>query len=214
MSTARADQIANGLARTGSPVLFAAAGDLLAESLVAGNETLPAMVGLADAMHRRMGEVQWAAADQSSQALRISVAAAAGVLGQARPRLADRVRRMIGLLLSDASPPQWTDDLSTLAHRTLLSLAIGDLDTTRRSVEVLRSRGHVLGPVLASWAAGQRVRGTEPSRAWDLLRALSRRLDDPVPASLLAVAAFALPTAEAVPWSPVAIRRAEVPSMG
>lgn len=214
MSRASAHELASAVLQTASPVLFAAAGQKLASLLVAHAYPTPGMIELVDAMDRRLTQVQWALSEHRQPALRISVGVAAAALVQARPSVDRRARALIAMVVGSASPPQWITDSDVLAHRALLTLALGDPQRAEDSVAVLRARGHVVGPVLARWASEQRAHGTDPHRAWSLLRALSRRLDGPVPATLLVVAAFALPTAAALEWSPVPAIRAGAPSMG
>lgn len=209
-----ADDLAAALLQTASPVVFAAAGGKLAQLLVEEPYQTPGMLNLIDAMDRRLTEVRWAVSEHKQPAVRVGVAVAAAALAYARPSLTGRVRSVIAMLIGSAPPAEWAADNEVLAHRALLALALGDADGAGRAVAVLRDRGHVVGPVLARWAAQQRAQGTDPHHSWQLLRALSRRLDGPVAATMLVAAAFALPTASALEWSPLPAVRAEAPSMG
>ncbi|MFK7931636.1 MAG: hypothetical protein AB8H79_25885 [Myxococcota bacterium] len=214
MPDTQPDAIAAALSQTASPLLFAAAGEALAQDLLDHGRVSPSHVRLLDSMDRVADEVRWAMVEQTHAPLRASVAAAAVVLGQARPSQSRRVRGWVAQIMATSSPVQWTPDHSTIALRAMLCLIGGDVAGAERAVRLLRQRGDAIGPVLVEWTAGQRARGTDPRRAWEGLRAWARRVEQPVPALLLVAAVFALPNAPVMSHVPSSTRRIEAPSMG
>jgi len=214
MPDAQLDAIATALVRTASPLLFAAAGEALAEDLLEHGSTSPSHLGLLDAMDRVLEEVQWAMSDQTHPPLRASVAAAAVALGQARPSRASRVRAWVAYLMAMSSPVEWTVDPDTVSLRAMLCLVISDQHGVDRAVRVLRERGDAIGSVVVQWTADQSARATDPRRAWEGLRAWARRVEQPVPALLLIAAVFALPNTPVLSHVPPSTRRIGAPSMG
>lgn len=188
-----ARQLAPAVLRTGSPVLFALGGPVVAEALVTGTwRTDGDVTELIGAMVQRLPEVLNGVATHRHPSLLVDVAVALAVLAVVRPDVDREVRPALFDLVRRAPPAESGASSEHLRIRALLAIADDQDPVARRIVEALDARGDVLGAMLGRWAAGQRRREVVVDRL-EGLRTLARRFETFTEPRLLVLAAFTLP---------------------
>ena len=182
-------RLAAALHRTGSPLLFAAAGPIVARAWLEDRTDGPVEL-LLDAMERRLGDVRRAALHQRHEPLLHDLAVSAAALGVLRPRLARMAGAAIDGFLHNLGPAGWTRQPEALGARAVLARAAGREDLAEAALSALHREGRaLLPPLLCRWL---RVRREDPSvsvsRALDELRDLGRQMADPALPVLVAAA--------------------------
>lgn len=183
--------LANGLATTGSPLLFAAAGTPVARALVVDTR-IDGLQNLLDAMERRLGDVRRAMVGQTHSRTRVDVASAAAVLAIARPHLTRFCIAAIRGMLAPLSPAAWSSSSEHLALRPLLHQIVGAEDDASRALDALCARRPDSLTAELSRHISAQLGKPDSGAVWGALQRLGRRAGDALDPRVLAAAALAI----------------------